>query len=138
MRRAGHETVGPASQRPGELAQGDDAHEEALAGELGRCEESTHAVALGRIVGSESAQLVEEYGPVFGVPRLRRVGGLAQRVRGLSSVWSWERYEPAFPWRVDGRTRRLVRQVAKLDPVQLTDEQRRFGREVADVKRRPS
>ena len=90
------------------------------------------------LFGRESAQLVEEYGPVFGVPRLRRVGGLAQRVRGLSSVWSWERYEPAFPWHVDGRTRRLVRQVAKLDPVQLTDEQRRFGREVADVKRRPS
>jgi glycosyltransferase involved in cell wall biosynthesis len=86
----------------------------------------------------ESAQLVEEYGPVFGVPRLRRLAGLAWRVRGLPAVWSWEGSEPAFPWRADGRLRRLVRQVAKLDPVQLTDEQRRFGREVASVKRRPS
>jgi len=86
----------------------------------------------------ESAQLVEEYGPVFAVPRLRRAAGLLRRMQGLSAVWRWERYEPAFPWRVDRRLRRLVRQVAKLDPVQLTDEQRRLGREVADVKRRRS
>ena len=88
--------------------------------------------------GRESAQLVEEYGPVFGVPRLRRLAGLLRRIRGLPAVWSWERHEPAFPWRVDRRLPRLVRQVAKLDPVQLTDEQRRFGRELADLKRRPS
>jgi GT2 family glycosyltransferase len=86
----------------------------------------------------ESRQLVEEYGPVFGVPRLRRVGGFAWRVRGLPAVWSWEEREPAFAWHVDGRLRRLVRQVAKLDPVQLSDEQRRFGRGVAGVKRRSS
>ena len=61
-----------------------------------------------------------------------------------SGVWIDERGticrppEPAFPWRVDGRLRRLVRQVAKLDPVQLTAEQRQFGREVAGVKRRLS
>ncbi|HEY2741433.1 MAG TPA: glycosyltransferase family 2 protein [Gaiellaceae bacterium] len=87
--------------------------------------------------GRESLQLVEEYGPVFGVPRLRRLGGLLRRIRGLPAVWGWERHEPAFPWRTDGRLRRLLRQVARLDPVQLTDEQRRFGREV-DLKRRPS
>ncbi|MFL5958807.1 MAG: glycosyltransferase family 2 protein [Gaiellaceae bacterium] len=86
----------------------------------------------------ESRELVEEYGPVFGVPRLRRLSGLVRRVRGLPEVWRWERHEPAFPWRTDGRARRLIRQVARLDPVQLTGEQRRFGREVADVKRRPS
>jgi glycosyltransferase involved in cell wall biosynthesis len=68
----------------------------------------------------ESGQLAAEHGPVFGAPRLRRAGGLLRRMRGLPAVWSWERYEPAFPWRVDGRLRRLVRQVARLDPVQLT------------------
>jgi glycosyltransferase involved in cell wall biosynthesis len=83
----------------------------------------------------ESSQLVDEYGPVFAVPRSRRVGGLLRRVRGLPVVWSWDRYEPAFPWRTDGRFRRLVRQVAKLDPVQLTDEQREFGRAVAGVRK---
>jgi glycosyltransferase involved in cell wall biosynthesis len=80
------------------------------------------------VFGRESAQLVEEYGPVFAAPRLRRLGGLARRVQGLPEVWRWERYEPAFPWRTDGRFRRVVRQVAKLDPVQLTAEQNRFGR----------
>lgn len=84
----------------------------------------------------ESTQLVEEYGPVFAVPRFRRVGGLLRRVQGLGEVWRWERYEPAFPWRLDGRLRRVIRQVAKLDPVQLTAEQRQFGREVAGVKTR--
>lgn len=76
----------------------------------------------------ESAQLVAEYGPVFAVPRLRRVGGLVRRAEGLPEVWRWERHEPAFPWRTDGRLGRLVRQLAKLDPVQLTAEQRQFGR----------
>jgi glycosyltransferase involved in cell wall biosynthesis len=83
------------------------------------------------VFARESARLVEEYGPVFSAPRLRRLGGLARRVRGLPEVWRWERYEPAFPWRTDGRFRRLVRQVAKLDPVQLTAEQRRFGRDLS-------
>lgn len=86
----------------------------------------------------ESAQLVDEYGPVFAVPRLRRAGGLLRRVQGLPEVWRWEQQEPAFPWHVDARWARLVRQVLKLDPVQLTHEQLRFGREVADVKRRSS
>jgi GT2 family glycosyltransferase len=76
----------------------------------------------------ESTQLVEEYGPVFAVPRARRIVGLLRRLQGLREVWGWERNEPAFPWRADGLPRRLVRQVAKLDPVQLTAEQRRFGR----------
>jgi glycosyltransferase involved in cell wall biosynthesis len=71
----------------------------------------------------ESAQLVEEYGPVFAAPRLRRLGGLRRRVEGLPEVWRWERYEPAFPWTVDGRLARLVRQVARTDPVQLTFSQ---------------
>lgn len=79
----------------------------------------------------ESTQLVEEYGPIFGAPRLRRVGGMTRRIRGLTAVWGWERHEPAFPWRVDGRLRRVVRQVASLDPVQLTAAQRQFGRGVA-------
>lgn len=90
------------------------------------------------LFGSESRQLVDEYGPVFGVPRLRRVGGLTRRVQGLPQVWRWERSEQAFPWRTDGRLRRTWRQVARLDPVQLTTEQRQFGREVAGVKKRLS
>jgi glycosyltransferase involved in cell wall biosynthesis len=80
------------------------------------------------IFARESSQLAGEYGPVFAVPRFRRVGGLLRRARGLPAVWSWNRYEPAFPWRTDALPRRLLRQVAKLDPVQLTAEQRRFGR----------
>jgi len=68
----------------------------------------------------ENAQLVEEYGPVFAASRLRRLGGLLRRAQGLPEVWRWERYEPAFPWTVDGRLPRVVRQVARLDPVQLT------------------
>ncbi|HZC74565.1 MAG TPA: glycosyltransferase family 2 protein [Gaiellaceae bacterium] len=86
----------------------------------------------------ESSQLVAKYGPVFAAPRFRRVGGLARRAQGLGEVWSWERHEPAFPWRTDGRLPRVLRQVGRLDPVQLTAEQRRYGREVAGVKRRPS
>jgi glycosyltransferase involved in cell wall biosynthesis len=85
---------------------------------------------------SETRQLVAEYGPVFAAPRLRRLGGLVRRARGLPEVWRWDRYEPAFPWRVDGRAARVVRQVTQLDPVQLTAEQRQFGREVAGVKKR--
>jgi glycosyltransferase involved in cell wall biosynthesis len=76
------------------------------------------------VFGRESAQLREKYGVVFGAPRLRRVGGLLRRMRGLPVVWRWERHTPAFPWRSDGLLRRSVRQVAKLDPVQLTAEQR--------------
>jgi hypothetical protein len=86
----------------------------------------------------ESAQLVDEYGHVFEVPRHRRVAGLMRRVRGLREVWQWERHEPAFPWYVDGQLARLARQVAQLDPVQLTADQRRFGRQVSNVKRHPS
>jgi glycosyltransferase involved in cell wall biosynthesis len=86
----------------------------------------------------ESVTLVEEYGPVFAAPRRRRVTGLLRRLGGLPEVWRWERQEPAFPWRVDGRPQRLTRQVARLDPVQLTPEQLQFGREVAAARRRPS
>jgi glycosyltransferase involved in cell wall biosynthesis len=86
----------------------------------------------------ESTLLVEEYGRVFAVSRFRRVRGFLRRLTGLREVWQWERYEPAFPWRVDGRLSRVLRQVAKLDPVQLTAEQRRFGRDLENVRRRLS
>jgi len=76
--------------------------------------------AADEVFVRESAQLVEEYGPVFSAPPLRRAGGLFRRVQGLPEVWLWERYEPAFPWQVDGRLPRLVRQVVRPDPVQLT------------------
>ena len=84
--------------------------------------------ARDELFGRESARLVEEYGPVFSTSRLRRVGGLMRRVSGLPQVWRWDRHEPAFPWHTDGRLGRVFRQVAKLDPVQLTAEQHRFGR----------
>ena len=77
---------------------------------------------------SETGLLVEEYGRVFAVPRGRRLGSLARRVAGLPEVWRWERHEPAFPWRVDGRLRRSLRQVTLIHPVQLTSEQRQLAR----------
>lgn len=86
----------------------------------------------------ESQMLVGEYGPLFAAPRHRRLSGLVRRSAGVRTVWSWEQSEPAFPWRVDGRLGRLVRQVARLDPVQLSAEQVRFGRKVAALRRRPS
>jgi glycosyltransferase involved in cell wall biosynthesis len=78
----------------------------------------------------ECEQLVEEYGPVFAVPRFRRLRSLLWRLRGVPQVWAWEQHEPAFPWRVDRRPTRLLRQVARLNPVQLTPEQLEFGREL--------
>lgn len=92
--------------------------------------------ATDEIFVRESTQLVDEYGPVFSLSRLRRVRGLLWRMRGLPVVWSWEAREPAFPWRTDGRLRRVLRQVARLDPVQLTDEQKDFGRGAGVVKKR--
>lgn len=86
----------------------------------------------------ESRALVEAYGPVFAAPRHRRLTGLLRRLSGVPEVVSWERHQPAFPWRVDGRAQRLARQVARLDPVQFTDDQLEFGRSVAAVRRRPS
>jgi glycosyltransferase involved in cell wall biosynthesis len=83
------------------------------------------------LFAEESKELIEAYGPVFGLRRVRRVGGLVWRLRGLPAVWSWGRQEPAFPWRTDGRLPRLVRQVGRLDPVQLTAEERQIGRDIA-------
>lgn len=79
----------------------------------------------------ETAMLVEEYGPVFAASRLGRLDSLRWRVRGLPDAWAWERNEPAFPWRVDGRLARTVRQVAKRDPVRPTAEWRQFTRDLA-------
>ena len=76
----------------------------------------------------ETERLVREYGPVFRHRRLRRVGGLARRLQGVGPVLSWKRQTPAFPWHVDAVWRRIVRQVATLDPVQLNEEQSRLGR----------
>jgi hypothetical protein len=35
-------------------------------------------------------------------------------------VLTWERSTPAFPWRVDGRWRRALRQLTVVHPVQLS------------------
>jgi glycosyltransferase involved in cell wall biosynthesis len=79
----------------------------------------------------ESSALVEAYGPVFGLRRFRRIRGFAWRVRGIPAVWGWARQEPAFPWHTDGLLARLLRQVARLDPVQLTAEEQQIGRRLA-------
>lgn len=79
----------------------------------------------------ESKELIDAYGPVFGVRPLRRIRGLGWRVRGVPSVCSWGRHDAAFPWRIDGLVPRLVRQVVRPDPVQLTAEERRIGRDPA-------
>jgi hypothetical protein len=83
------------------------------------------------LFAQESKELIEVYGPVFGLQRLRRIQGLLWRLRGIPVVWDWGRHEPAFPWRTDGLLPRLVRQVARLDPVQLTAEERQIGRDPA-------
>jgi glycosyltransferase involved in cell wall biosynthesis len=86
---------------------------------------------MDALVAQESKQLVEVYGPVFGHRRFRRIRGLLWRLRGVPAVWDWGKYEPAFPWRTDRLAPRLVRQVARLDPVQLTAEERQIGRDTA-------
>jgi hypothetical protein len=83
------------------------------------------------LFAQESMQLVEVYGPVFGHSRFRRIRGLLWRLLGVAAVWDWGKHEPAFPWRTDGLLPRLVRQVARLDPVQLTAEERQIGRDTA-------
>jgi hypothetical protein len=83
------------------------------------------------LFAQESKQLIEVYGPVFGLQRFRRIQGLLWRLRGIPAVWDWGRHEPAFPWRTDGLLPRLVRQVARVDAVQLTSEERQIGRDPA-------
>lgn len=79
----------------------------------------------------ETATLVEEYGPVFASSRGLRLESALWRVSGVPQVWAWERSEPAFPWRVDGRFQRVARQLARPDPVRPTAAWRRFTRDVA-------
>jgi glycosyltransferase involved in cell wall biosynthesis len=67
----------------------------------------------------EREGLIGEYGRVFHEGRLRRVGRFVRRVQGLGAVLAWERQTPAFPWRVDGRLRRALRQLTVVHPVQL-------------------
>jgi glycosyltransferase involved in cell wall biosynthesis len=76
----------------------------------------------------ETEGLIREYGPIIRHRPFERVRGLVRRLFGVVPVLTWEqRYEPAFPWHVDGRARRLLRQVAMLHPIQLTERQRRVG-----------
>lgn len=77
---------------------------------------------------AETEGLIREYGPIVRHRPLERVRGFFWRLFGIVPVLTWEqRYEPAFPWRVDGRARRLRRQLATLHPIQLTERQRRVG-----------
>lgn len=77
---------------------------------------------------AETEGLIREYGPIVRHRPFERVRGLFWRLFGVAPVLTWEqRYEPAFPWRVDSRSRRLLRQVASLHPIQLTERQRRVG-----------
>lgn len=78
---------------------------------------------------SETEELIREYGPVFEHGRFRRAGSLVRRVQGVGAVLTWEeRYTPAFPWHVDARWRRVLRQIAQVHPVQLTERQRGLAR----------
>jgi glycosyltransferase involved in cell wall biosynthesis len=76
----------------------------------------------------ETERLIREYGAAFRHSRLRRFGAFARRLQGLGAALTWECQEPAFPWHVDGRARRAVRQLAATHPIQLTERQRRLGR----------
>ncbi len=71
------------------------------------------------LFAQELEVLAREYGTVFRQGRFRRVGGFGRRVQGLGAVLAWERHTPAFPWRVDGRGPRVVRQLTMIHPVQL-------------------
>jgi glycosyltransferase involved in cell wall biosynthesis len=76
----------------------------------------------------EAEDLLREYGPILRYNRLRRAGAFVRRVQGLGAVLTWERHTPAFPWHVDGRLRRALRQLTLTHPVQLGPRERRIGR----------
>jgi glycosyltransferase involved in cell wall biosynthesis len=82
-----------------------------------------HALRKVRIgdelFGKEIEELAREYGPVFRRGRLRRIGSFVRRLQGVGAVLTWEGQTPAFPWWVDGRWRRVVRQLTMIHPVQL-------------------
>lgn len=75
----------------------------------------------------ETEGLIREYGSILRHRPLERVRGFFWRWFGVGPVLTWERHEPAFSWHVDGRGRRLRRQLASVHPIQLTERQRRVG-----------
>lgn len=75
----------------------------------------------------ETEGLIREYGPILRHRPFERARGFLWRWFGVVPVLTWERHEPAFPWRVDGRLRRLCRQLASTHPIQLSERQRRVG-----------
>lgn len=76
----------------------------------------------------ETEELIRDYGPIVRHRPFERLRGFFWRWFGVVPVLTWEqRYEPAFPWHVDRRWRRLVRQLATVHPIQLTERQRRVG-----------
>lgn len=91
----------------------------ALAADRDHAERKVHTIAK-RYQG-EWAWLESEYDVSFSrSPRLARILGFAARIRGVPSVLAWERrYRPAFPWSVDSRRQRLVRQVFRSHASQI-------------------
>jgi len=59
----------------------------------------------------ERKAMSAEYGTVFRHGPFRRLGSLVRRIEGLGPVLTWERRTPAFPWSVDARLRRTLRQL---------------------------
>lgn len=76
---------------------------------------------------AETEGLIREYGPILRQPSLARAKSFFWRLFGVGAVLTWEKQEPAFPWRVDSRRRRLRRQLAMLHPIQLSERQRSVG-----------
>ena len=66
---------------------------------------------MREVYETEAAALREEYGYRLDPLLLERALAWQRRLRGVAAVWSWSRYEPAASWRVDGRPRRLARQL---------------------------
>ena len=76
-----------------------------------------HGERKTRILTERRQEEAELLASVYGM-RLRRdpllpIRQWSRRLLGLPDVLAWERrYEPAFPWHVDGLRSRLVRQIA--------------------------
>jgi glycosyltransferase involved in cell wall biosynthesis len=66
---------------------------------------------LQSVFAEEAAALRREYGYRLDPQWLERALAWQRRLRGLPTVWSWSRYEPAARWRTDARLLRVARQL---------------------------
>jgi glycosyltransferase involved in cell wall biosynthesis len=85
-----------------------------------------HVIAVDREYGERKTRKLAErlheevqllaslYGVQVGRDPLARIRQWSRRALGIPDVILWEqRYEPAFPWHIDGLRPRLVRQIAR-------------------------